>query len=333
MKYFLGFFIGVIVSALVLLYFVQQKPSRILSPITQFINRPLDKYTIDNLTTRQGIESKIVLDEAIATTSAYTAYTFHFTSDGKRVSGLAHVPAEAFANKDQPDSGSPFPVIVQFRGYIDHDTYTPGDGTRHSAEVFASNGFISLAPDFLGYGSSDEPSTDVFEERFETYTTALDLLASVSSLKQADSSRVGIWGHSNGGHIAITVSEISNRKYPLVLWALVSAPFPYSILYYSVDAPDKGKILRKELAEFESLYNVDLFSLTNYLDRLAGPVQIHQGGKDAAVPKSWTDDFVQKLKETNKTVSYYTYPDSNHDMSPDWNTVVERDLQFYQKYL
>ena len=46
----------------------------------------------------------------------------------------------------------PCPVIIQFRGYVERSIYQPGAGTKKTAEVFAKNGFISLAPDFLGYG-------------------------------------------------------------------------------------------------------------------------------------------------------------------------------------
>lgn len=285
----------------------------IVSPIGNMLEKPLEKYTIINLSARKYEGSKIVLDEVIATTSAYTKYSFHFTSDGKKVSGVATIPP-----------GDKLPVIVQFRGYIDQKNYVPGMGTQHSAEVFAQNGFISLAPDFLGYGGSDMPSTDIFEERFETYTTALNLLASVKTLPMADASKIGIWGHSNGGQIALTVLEISQKQYPTSLWAPVSKPFPYSILYYTDNADDHGKLLRKNLAEFEKEYDVERYSLTNYLSRITGPVQIHQGTADDAVPVAWSDALAKELH-----ARYFTYPGADHDMQGAWNTVVSRDVRFF----
>ena len=85
---------------------------------------------------------------------------------------------------------------------------------------------------------------DVFEERFQTYTTAMNLLAGIEKWERAG--KIGIWGHSNGGQIALTVLEISQKEYPTVLWAPVSKPFPYSILYYTDEAEDRGKALRKK---------------------------------------------------------------------------------------
>lgn len=303
----------------------RQSPS-VLSPITQVMERRLDKYTIDHLSVRQGVTSQIEFDEAVSTSSAYSVYRFHFRSDGKNVSGLAHVPAGF------NDSAEKFPVIVQIRGYVDHTIYEPGLGTKRSAEVFSERGYISLAPDFLGYGNSDNPSADVFEERFQTYVVVLDLLASLSSIPKADTARVGLWAHSNGGQIALTVLEITKGTYPTVLWAPVTRAFPYSILYYTDEAEDKGKALRKKLAEFERDYDVDLYTLVNYTDRIAAPLQVHQGDADEAVPEKWSKEFVAGLTSYHADVEYLVYPGADHNMQPGWGTAINRSLDFYRRH-
>ena len=325
-----NFLVGVFIGILIFVGGYYGKPAlqqyiaarQTISPIGKIFEKPLAKYTILNLSACTYTGSQIVLDQATATTSAYTKYPFHFVSDEKKVTGVAHVP----------NGSGPFPVIVQFRGYVDQEKYAPGAGTRHSAEVFAANGFLSLAPDFLGYGGSDMPSQNVFEERVETYIAALSLLASVGTLPAADTSRVGIWGHSNGGQIALTVLEVLGRSIPTTLWAPVTKPFPYSILYYTDDADDHGKMLRRELAKFEQDYDVELYALTTYLDRLVGPMQIHQGGGDDAVPQTWSDVFVKAL-EGKENVQYFVYPGADHNMNGAWDTVVTRDITFFRKYL
>lgn len=321
-KIFLGILIGIVFT--IGGYFARQAARSYVSslttvsPLSKMLEKPLEKYSILRLSGRVFEGNQIILDEPVATTSAYTKYIFHFMSDGKKVTGVAHIPF-----------GHNLPVIVQLRGYADREKYFPGEGTERSAEVYASNGFISLAPDFLGYGGSDMPETDVFEERFETYTAALNLLASVRTLPMADSAKVALWGHSNGGQIALTVLEILGRPVPATLWAPVSKPFPYSILYYTDDVPDHGKLLRKKLADFEKDYDTELYSLTNYVDRITGPVQLHQGDVDESVPKSWSDELVKRMPGIN----YFIYPGADHNMVPDWNTVVTRDITFFGKYL
>lgn len=303
--------------------------NKLLTPLGK-PDRPLDAYTIDNLGKRPYRESRIVLDTAIATTSSYTTYLFHFLSDEKKVTGIVNAP----------DGEGKFPVILQVRGYVDREKFTSGEGTKRSGLVFADNGFLTIAPDFLGYGGSDMPSNDVFEERFQTYTTVLNLLASLKSLPNADTSRVSLWAHSNGGQIALTVKEIlasasgelaNYSAIPLTLWAPVTKPFPYSILYYTDDSPDYGKSLRKSLAGFEQIYNPDLYAMTFYLDRLEGPIQLHQGLSDEAVPYKWSDDFVYKLNILNKNIKYYKYPDAGHNMEGSWSDVVQKDIEFFKK--
>lgn len=334
----------VILLAFGLVWVVFEKKSPIiLTPLSVLPpkEKPLEKYSIDNLAKRSYTPSPIIFEDPIATTSSYSVLPFYFMSDGptssddaglrgagKKVTGLAHVPNIPLTKK--------LPVIVQFRGFVDPKMYTPGVGTKHSAESFASNGFVSLAPDFLGYGGSDKGSTDVFEDRFQTYTTALNLLASIPNISFIDPTKVGIWGHSNGGQIALTVLTILESRgtmYPTSLWAPVTAVFPYSILYYTDEFEDYGKALRKELARFENEYDVNQFAFYNYIDRIQAPLQLHQGTEDEAVPVKWSDAFVKRMQQQGSRVKYYTYPGNDHNFAQSWNTVMNRDLEFFRSML
>ena len=307
-----------------------RKATLTLTPLSNIPlkEKPLEKYTIENLSKRTYTPSPIVFEDPIATTSSYTVLPFYFKSDSKKVTGLAHIPNTPLSKK--------LPVIVQFRGFADREAYVPGLGTKHSAEVFAQNGFVSLAPDFLGYGGSDKESENVFEDRFETYTTALNLLASIPTISFVDPSKVFIWGHSNGGQIALAVLSIlgeKGSKYPTSLWAPVTKIFPYSILYYTDEFEDHGKALRKELAQFEKDYDTDLYAFTNYLDRIAAPIIFHQGTDDESLPLKWSNDFVKEMQQMGKTIRYYTYPGADHNLSTGWNTVVSRDVDFFRSFL
>ena len=224
-------------------------------------------------------------------------------------------------------------MVVMFRGYVDPTQYFIGDGTKASAEYFAANEFITVAPDFLGYGDSDKEAENVFESRFQTFVTAITTLKSASSIKQFDGKNIFIWGHSNGGQIALTTLEITGVNYPTVLWAPVSKPFPYSILYYTDDASDSGKFLRKQLADFENDYDVNLYSLTKYLGNIKAPLQLNQGTADESVPLAWSDLLAKNLKESTVSAEYIKYPGADHNLTPSWDQAVTNALIFYQKYL
>lgn len=323
----------VIIAALIVLIFSagaiiglkKFRPAAVpfVSPIGMSAEKPLAKYSIPRLASSQVPPGTITLDSVVATTSAYTEWLFHFIDDGKKVTGVAHIP----------NGTGPFPVIVQLRGFVAKEDYAPGVGTSHSAQVFAKNGFISLAPDFLGYGGSDMPSSVSIEERFQTYTTVLSLLSSIGSLPSADAGKVAIWGHSNGGQIALTTLAVTGKKYPTSLWAPVSKSFPFNILAYTDEFDDQGKALRKVVADFEKDYNADNYSFTNYLDRIQAPIILHQGDMDEEVPWWWSRDFTDAMQKLGKRITLYRYAGMNHNFDGGgwWDTVVERDINFFQK--
>jgi len=328
------FFIAIIIAAFII-GFNYLSPIKIISPlgsgkISQ--EKKLAQYSYLALQRTKFNGSKIIIDRIFKDQENFTSYIFYFYVRGKKVSGLMNVPKK---------SGD-YPIIVMIRGYVDTEIYEPGVGTSHGGETLAQNGFITLAPDFLGYGYSDKAVKDALEDRFLTYVTVLELISSAKNLNSAlenkslsaryDGKNIGFWGHSNGGQIALSVLEISGKNYPTVLWAPVSKPFPYSILYYTDDIDDHGKALRKVVADFENNYDSEKYSLTNYLNWIKAPLEIHQGGADEAVPQKWSDVLVDDLKKKKKDVEYFTYPGEDHNFSlGSWNLVIQRTMVFYKK--
>ena len=304
---------------------------------TKTVDKPLDKYTYENFAKTKFLPAKITFGEILAENQNFKSYLFFFEVDGspdgeagKKVSGLVNVP----------NAPGTYPVVVLLRGYVDREIYQTGVGSQRVGELFANNGFITLAPDFLGYGRSDNPSENPIEERFQTYTTALTLLESVGNLNEtltlnnlatrADPEKIAIWGHSNGGQIALTVLEVTGKKWPTVLWAPVSKPFPYSIFYFTDDFDDRGKMLRRVVADFESDYDVELYSLTNYLDKINAPIQLHQGEADESVPLGWSNQLYDELKKLEREIDYFKYPGSDHNLSGGWQLAVSRSLEFFK---
>ena len=305
--------------------------------------KPLLKYTFENLKKRQNLALPITLGHVLDEDESIISQVFYFnlreTVGGKsmhrKVSGLINVPK----------GEGIYPIIVMMRGFVPKEIYSTGIGTQRAGEFFAREGFITISSDFLGYGKSDNPSSSSIEERFQTYTTALNLLSSLENLNsgldasysgriKADVSRIGIWGHSNGGHIALSVLEITGKNYPTVLWAPVSKSFPYSIFFFMDEFDDHGKALRKVVADFETDYDIELYSPSNFYSWINAPIQLHQGTADDAVPLKWSDQLVEDLEKLGKDITYFTYPNSDHNLLPDgWGVAVQRSLEFYKENL
>ncbi|MDP3941119.1 MAG: prolyl oligopeptidase family serine peptidase [bacterium] len=327
----------------ILYIFKNTLTSKIISPLAkekQEIFRPLEKYSFEALRKTSIARGKIEIGEVVKEEDGFVSRVFYFydSFDNKRkkVSGLINLPVQKDGNS------TVFPIIIMNRGFVEREKFTTGEGTRRTGEEFAKNGFITLAPDFLGYGESDMPSVNAMEERFQTYTTDLSLLASLPSLdtalaksglsQKADTEKVGLWGHSNGGHITLAVLAITGKSYSTVLWAPVSKSFPYSILYYTDEYDDHGKALRKLTADFEKDYDAEKYSVTNYFKWVKAPIQLHQGIDDEAVPYRWSDLLSQTLKDDDVAISYFTYPGENHNFNNgSWSQAVARSVVFYNE--
>ncbi len=341
MKYavvIIGFFILVVVGVYVYEY---KSTDVLISPVVHETQKkkPLLVYRFENLAKTRFTPQQIKWEEKIySETEDIVSHIVYFKvpllpdeTKWGTVSGLLTAPKKEGI----------YPVIIMLRGFVPDEEYAPGAGTRRVGEGLAKNGYITLAPDFLGYGMSSPPSSDGFESRFQTYTTVLSLLTSLpnltvtmkNELAQPNTKQVGIWGHSNGGHIALSVLAITGKPYPTVLWAPVSKPFPYSILFYTDEYEDRGKLLRKMLSRFETEYDVNLFSPDRYYKNIKAPLSLHQGTADVEVPVSWSEELVEILTGYKINIQYTEYAQADHNLQPGWESALQNSIRFYQTLL
>jgi hypothetical protein len=350
---------------------------------------PLYQYSIKNLKDRTYQASQIVLEKIIKEEEKFTAYQFSYQTMDKKMTGQINIP-HSLNNSLNNKSADAYPVIIMLRGFVPAESYYTGMGTKNAAAVFASNGYITLAPDFFGFGKSDDDLENSWEGRFIKPVNVIELIETIKSQqtltileefnkngyleKQTtfDTQKIGIWAHSNGGQIALTTLEVVSEPIPTTLWAPVTAPFPYSILFFTDEMDDEGKETRAWISLFEKDYNVFEFSISQHLNKLTGPIQIHHGTADDAALIAWSDEFIDKIgienskRKTRKKeieeaeknlestteakqktepnsedeatileqikIDYFRYPGTNHNMQPNWQTVVNRDLLFFNKH-
>jgi uncharacterized protein len=313
---------------------------------------PFLAYTIPALASRSFTATgPIVLTQTTKTDPAFSSVTFKFTTMGKTMSGLLNIPTG-------PASTSGWPTLIMVRGFVAPEDYQPGVGTKNAAEFFAQHGYVTIAPDFFGYGQSEADFSDSWESRFTKPIQLAELIKTVemyptltaspgAELKLSANSpklnpaKLGIWAHSNGGQITLTTLEALHKPIPATFWAPVTAPFPYSLLYFSDENDDEGKLTRNWIAQFERDYDAFDFSLTQHLDLLHGTYQLHHGTADDSALKAWSDEFLAKVKKTNTNrpkddqiiFHYFTYPGANHNLQPGWDAAIQRDLEYFAKAL
>jgi cephalosporin-C deacetylase-like acetyl esterase len=378
-------------------YFAQPQRTSLSNPFSTESTKPtpkplpLNQYTLPNLKHYPYQASKITITKQLQQTDDFTTYAFTYQTMHKTMSGTVNIPALT-----RSDVKTPYPVIIMIRGYAAPAQFFPGFGTHKAAAVFAKNGYVTIAPNFFGFGESDAEPEDSWEARFIKPINVIELIYSLQKnpefqfdLEDSDAteaapklntlklavnpSQLGIWAHSNGGQIAISVLEIMSQPIPTAVWAPVTAPFPYSILFFTRNNPDEGKESRAWLAMFEKDYDVFEFSITQHLDKLTGPIQIHHGSNDQDALQIWSDEFVNSLKTENEKRSeqlktenknstqaaqldqdnfqnnlinsltpselidftYFTYPGADHNLQPieNWTLAIERDLKFFEQHL
>ncbi len=333
---FLSLSTACLVAGAIIFFTHPESKAKLLSPWvgqpTSQQENPLKEYYFTNLANREYKPSKINLVREITTPALtgekYKTWLYTNKSEGQTVSGMAKIPNSCTDKK--------CPVIIMLRGYVDDEIYFTGIGTHKAAGVFAENGYITLAPDFLGFGESDQQSKNVLKARFTRPITTLNLIASVKQWEKAQKNNIFIWAHSNGGQIALSLLEISQENYPTTLWAPVTINFPKSVFYYMDDYEklnDLGKEVYNTIYNFCQNYDCSRLSVNNYFNQIKAPIQVHQGGNDPYVPQRWSDEFVAQMEKLDKEINYYTYPKADHNLKPNWDEVVEKDLEFFQAQL
>ena len=299
---------------------------QLLSPLAPTHPRLLTNYAFYNLQRRRFVSQTFKYTATVKKSAAFTSRTFAYLSDGHLITGLANIPNVA--------PNAKLPVIIMIRGYVDPNAYAPGVGTQPAASYLAEKGFLTLAPDFLGYGGSDEAFSDSLKTRFDAPVEVLNLIADVALVPEADSRKIGIWAHSNGGQIALSALEISRQPYPTSLWAPVSQSFPESVLHYASEMPDNGVYLNKIIDDFVQDYDPQHYSIADYLGWINAPMVVHQGGQDEEVPPAWSDNLVTSLRQLGKNVLYFTYPKEDHNFNRGSAPILnQRDADFFKKNL
>ncbi len=337
---------------------------------------PLLKYTIENLGQRSYQTNPLSIISFEETQPLFDSYLFSYQTLNKKVSGWLNIPHSC--------QNQTCPTVILVRGYATPENYYSGYGTKRAAAVFAQNGYITLSPDFLGFGQSDPEPTDPWEARFVKPINVIELLFSLEKFPylssssvptnhksieaskneiasqstdnnaeptmsvntQIDTTQIFFWAHSNGGQIVLSVLEALSKPIPSSLWAPVSAPFPYSILFFTRTDVDEGKEARAWLAMFEREYDVLDFSATQHLNRLTAPIQIHHGTQDQDALWVWSQSLCEMIELENKTrheeqsdlnpifYTLFLYPGADHNLQPNshWSQAIQRDLDFYQSF-
>ena len=267
--------------------------------------------SIPALRARRFPPSEIRLHKVAARRDDYTSYEMSYTSDDLHVTGMATIPA----------GQGPFPVVLLNHGYVLPSQFATGVGTRVMADALSRRGIVTLATDYRGLGGSQDDTQFNLGARLEFVIDVLNLASAAREFPEAQPGRIGVWGHSLGGELAIRAGVVDPWIGPIAVWAPLSVWIDDISDYYRVPTSRSSDQLRAAL------------SAGNYLEELTGPVDIHQGAEDRAVNPAWAAKLHTGLQQAGVASNHYLYPGVGHLLNASAQTVVRSSAEFFRRNL
>jgi dipeptidyl aminopeptidase/acylaminoacyl peptidase len=260
---------------------------------------PLPPYYIESLRSHQYPGGTIVVGERMFRGAGFTKSHMTWPSQGQVMTGTISMP----------DGPGPFPVVIVNHGHIAVDRYWVGQDSGIFGDPMAGHGFISLALNYPGYAGSgrlDPAYPSIIGEA----VSAMDLVSSLPSLPLADTKRVAMMGHSNGGGVSLLVSVIDPRVKVFALFAPVSSDMADNARKWWVRGGSLGGAPNPDTAPEVYAH----ISPRAYFTASTAPVLFMQGTRDQDIPAEWTNATVQALKDKGVDTSLVWYPGALHDM-------------------
>jgi len=291
----------------------------------------------------RGLEisgSPVTFEEELTNTFFYQQHLVSYLSEGNRIYGLLTIP-----NTKPPEGG--YKAIVFNHGYIPPDSYRTTERYTAYVDYLARNGFVVFKIDFRGHGRSEgEPTGSYFSP---VYTIdAIAALKSLQTLDFVDTQGIGMWGHSMAGNLVLRAMLIEPDIQAAVIWA--GAVYSYDdLVAYGIDddtfrplaTPEGSDRPRRSQQIFDVYGRPDsrnaywqAVSLTENIDLLSRPLQIHHAQDDPVVSIRYSEDLAAELLANGKEYEFYSYEAGGHNLfSPYFDQAMLRTINFFRDEL
>jgi dipeptidyl aminopeptidase/acylaminoacyl peptidase len=271
------------------------------------------------------------LGRVLVRTDDYTKRIVTYRSEKLTVSGVMLIP----------DGKGPFPVLVLNHGYIDPDSYFPGQGMPREQEYLARQGYVVFHTDYRGHASGDDDPGVDYELRLPYAVDTINAVYAVkrSGLDFLDGDRIGWLGRSMGGNVTLNALVAQpNLVDAAVIYASTSALAAQNWKQFYRDSDDRRSVNRKIDRTYGLPDENPAFwkaaSPKTYFDRVKDPLMVHHGTADDTCPIAWSNDIVDTLKENGKDVTFHRYRGAGHTFEgAAWQRAIERTTDFFDKHL
>ena len=190
--------------------------------------------------------------------------------------------------------------------------------------ALAKAGFVCLATD---YRYSSEA---IWPAQLEDVTTALQWLRDHATELDVDPNRIGVSGHSSGGHLALMVGATAPAQV-----CAVAAFYPPTRLF-GLDDENDDHTVAALMGPTASEADYQQASPITYASQEFPPAMLISGDADRRVPIEHTHDLHAALKAAGNVVELHVFADEEHafDVGPELGRVTAGLLvSFFQRFL
>jgi uncharacterized protein len=283
--------------------------------------------------------SDLVMESTLSAGPDYNRYIVSYQSDGLKLYGLLTVPTGV-----KPAEG--WPVILLNHGYIPPDEYSTDRSYAEIVAPLAAAGYIVFKPDYRGHDNSPGIPYQVYVS--PAYVTdSLNALASIEKYKDANPSKIGVWGHSMGGNVTLHELVLTHDFKAAVIMAGVVGSYSAILDWWKVRVATGVLTTQNDLQTEQLLQQMvalhgtpqtnpgywDAIDPTFFISAVQTPVQIQVGSADVEVPQRFSQDLAAQLQNAGKSVAYHLYPGADHNLSPDTSAAMAEAVAFFNQYL
>lgn len=302
-------------------------------------------FTVGNDLTVEGLRervediegSDILLEQRLGDGANYSQYIASYLSEGNKIYGLLTIP-----KGEAPEGG--FKAIVFNHGYIPPTSYRTTERYVAYVDMLAQSGFVVFKIDMRGHGNSEgEPIGSYFSPAYTI--DAISALRSLQRMDIIDPDGIGMWGHSMSGNLVLRAMLVEPAIKAGVIWAGAVYSYDdfntYAITDTSYVRVPESAGSRRSSEIFETYGRPDTsqpfwqaVSLTEHIDYLESPIQLHHSVDDDVVNIGYSRDLSLILAENEKVYESYEYANGGHNIaSPAFDLAMSRTVEFFREYL
>lgn len=253
-----------------------------------------------------------------------------FENDGQQIFGVLH----------RPISTQNPPVVVFMHGFASSKHGSNRCYVR-MAEELAKSGIAALRFDFRGSGDSEGSLSEI--TFLDLVSDAVKALHFTSSIEGIDSDRLGVFGASLGGALAVLATAQVERVKALALWAPVAS----GELWYRDFLQNHPQYIKADPNEILGSYRgvklhpkfKEQFAQMFAYQAAAklGPIPLlhMHGAKDTTISLAHQGAFQKACEAGNPKAYFKTFPDGEHSLgySSDFPQIIQETLSWFKTNL